>query len=405
MGQPSAETIRLIERLVAFDTTSRNSNLDLIDFVEAHLKAIGVESTLTFDGRSQKANLLATIGPHDRPGIVLSGHTDVVPVDGQNWDTDPFNVRESGGLLFGRGTCDMKSFIAVVLSRAEAIMRSGPKTPIHVALSYDEEVGCLGVPDLIADLTRKGLQALACIVGEPTEMQVAVAHKGKAEIRCTVHGREAHSSLVHKGANAIEASAELIRKLKQMARRVRQEGPFDPELEPSYTTMQTGTIAGGIATNIIPKLCQFEFEIRPLPGASAEPYIQEIEKFAADVVAPDLQSTSEDTGISWQTLSHFPALRTDRSHPVVALVSALGQTNRTCKLSFGTEAGLFSAAGIPTVVMGPGSIEQAHRPNEFISLEQVSACELFIDQLTERAAMDPRIGFPALLKVYDERGP
>jgi acetylornithine deacetylase len=393
MRSLSEESFGLLEKLVAFDTTSRRSNLEMVAFVEDHLKALGVRSELTYDDDGKKANRFATIGPEDEPGIVLSGHTDVVPVDGQNWVTDPFRAHCADGRVFGRGARDMKGFIAVVLANAGRIVARRPRTPIHLAFSYDEEVGCLGAPRLLERLARRQVRPLACIVGEPTGMRIGVDHKGKRDMRCCVRGHEAHSSLMHKGANAIEAAAGIIVQLQSIARRLRGEGALDRSFDPPYSTIQTGLVFGGIALNIVPNSCSFSFELRSLPATDPDAVIEEIRQFAASDVVPALREISTEAVVAWEELSSFPGLDIALDHPLVRASFEIARTNETAKLSFGTEAGLFSALGIPTVIVGPGEIEQAHKPNEFVALEQIARCETFIDRLVDRAGADPGVGF------------
>ena len=381
---PSADSLRMIERLIAFDTTSRNSNLELIRWIESYLAGHGIGSELFFDDTGAKANLFATIGPADRGGVMLSGHTDVVPIDGQEWSTDAFQVVEKDGRLYGRGTTDMKSFVAVVLAMVPRFVQAPLKTPIHLAFSFDEEVGCLGVRKMIAGLADRPVRPQSCIVGEPTEMQVIVGHKGKLSYRCHVRGFECHSSICHTGVNAIEAAAEVIAYLKNMARRFRDHGPHDGAFDPPYTTVHTGVIQGGTALNIVPKDCWFDFEFRYLPGTDPHALLAEVRKYAETVLLPEMRAVQADTGFTWTQQSEFPGLGTADDAPVADLARALSGSNRSGKVAFGTEAGLFEAAGIPTVVCGPGSIDQAHKPDEFIAIDQVAACEAFLVRLTER---------------------
>jgi acetylornithine deacetylase len=388
MNQPSAASRDMIERLISFDTTSRDSNLALIDFVRDHLARHGVASEQIPSEDGRKANLFATIGPTDRPGIVLSGHTDVVPVDGQPWDTDPFRPVERDGKLFGRGTCDMKSFVAICLALVPEMVKSRPRVPIHLALSYDEEVGCKGVRSMIDLLVKRGFRAQACIVGEPTQMRVVVGHKGKKSWKCIVHGHEAHSSLVHLGANAVEAAAEAVARLKSMARRFRANGPFDPMYDPPYTSVHTGTIHGGTQLNIVPLRCEFDFEFRYLPGDDPDALFQEIAAFAEREVLPEMRAVRHDARFEWQELSAIPGLSTREDDAVVEFAKALSGANTVSKVAFGTEAGLFQIAGIPTIVCGPGNIEQAHKPNEFIALDQVAQCEAMLRRMISRAAAE-----------------
>ena len=380
---PRPESIAMIERLVAFDTTSRNSNLELIEFIENYLKDLGVESELVYNPDKSKANLYATLGPDDRGGIALSGHTDVVPVDDQIWGSDPFKVVKWNGQLYGRGTADMKSFIAVCLALAPEFLKGSIKIPLHFAFSYDEEVGCLGVRSLIDRLSSREVKPDACIIGEPTLMKVVRAHKGKLSYCCQVSGLESHSGMTQLGVNAVEAAAEVIAHLKSMARRFRDNGPHDPELSPPYTTVHTGVVHGGTQLNIVPKSCQFEFEFRHLPQDNPVALLKEIQDFAAALL-PEMHAVSQRTGFHWVRLSHIPGLDTREDSEVVQLAKSLTGANSTGKVSFGTEAGLFEAGGMPAVVCGPGSIEQAHKPDEFIALEQVAQCERFVLRLFER---------------------
>jgi acetylornithine deacetylase len=391
MTQPSAASRAMIERLIAFDTTSRDSNLALIDFVRDYLSRHGIASEIVPSEDGRKANLFATIGGTsggggDRPGVILSGHTDVVPVDGQPWDTEPFKVVERDGLIYGRGASDMKSFVAVCLALVPDMVAARPRQPIHLAFSYDEEVGCLGVRRLIDVLVKRGLKAQACIVGEPTEMRVVVGHKNKKSWRCTVHGHESHSALTHLGVNAVEAAAETVAKLKSMARRFRDHGPYDRTYEPPYTSVHTGVIRGGTALNIIPLRCEFDFEFRHLPGDDPDALFAEIKAFAEQQLLPEMRATQPKTGFEWRQLSHIPGLNTSEDDAVVSFGKALTGANATGKVPYGTEAGLFQLAGLPTIVCGPGSIEQAHKPNEFIALDQVAQCEAMLRRLIQRMA-------------------
>jgi acetylornithine deacetylase len=376
----------MIDRLIAFDTTSRLSNLALIDFVRGYLEDLGVESELVYDAERRKANLYATVGPRDIGGIMLSGHTDVVPVDGQEWHSEPFTATEKEGRLFGRGTADMKSFLAIVLALLPEFTERRLKTPIHLALSYDEEIGCIGVRGLIAELAQRPVKPRLCIVGEPSEMRPIVAHKGKRSWRCRVHGFECHSSLAHAGVNAVEAAAELVARLKEMARRFRDHGPYDAEFSPPYTTIHTGTIQGGTALNIVPKECSFEFETRHLPGDDPQAIFAELRRFAEETLLPEMRAVRPETGIAFEEMSAFPGLSTASDAEATQLALALSGANSTGKVSFGTEAGLFQEAGIPTVICGPGSIEQAHKPDEFIALDQIQHCEAFLRRLLDRVS-------------------
>jgi acetylornithine deacetylase len=375
----------MIRKLVAFDTTSRNSNLELIDFVRNHLDGCGIETILVPDDTGKKANLYGTIGPDDRPGIALSGHTDVVPIDGQDWSSDPWALTERDGRLYGRGSCDMKGFLGCVLAAAPHFRRTRLETPIHLLFSFDEEVGCLGVRRALKVIQDLPIRPKGCIIGEPTSMQVAIAHKGKKSMRAHVHGKECHSSLAPQGVNAVEYAAEAIAYLKRMARRFAAEGPFDPDYDVPHTTVHTGVIHGGTALNIVPKDCHFDFEFRYIAGVDPEALFGELKRFAETELLPAMRKIAPDTGISWEDLSSFPGLEIPEEADLVVLAKSLAGANAVQKVAFGTEAGLFQQAGMPTIICGPGSIDQAHKPNEFVSLEQLALCEAFLGRLLKRA--------------------
>jgi len=376
----------MIDLLIGFDTTSRNSNLDLIHDVRDYLGGLGVESHLTFDDDKRKANLYATLGPTDRGGIALSGHTDVVPIDGQEWSSDPWTVVERDGRLHGRGTCDMKGFIAIALAHAPRFLERDIQTPIHLCLSYDEETGCMGVPKLIAWLNQQAVKPRVCIVGEPTDMKVIVGHKGKMSCRARVRGLECHSSLTPHGVNAIQAAAKVVTKIAEMAARKAEEGPFDEDYDVPYSTLHCGTIQGGSAANIVPLECSFEFEMRCLPADDAEALFAEIKAYARDEIEPAMKAIAPESGFNWEETTFHPGLDMALDSEVVALAKALTGANDTGKVAFGTEASLFDQGGIPTVVCGPGSIDQAHKPDEYVSLEQLALCERFMTRLLDRVS-------------------
>ena len=374
----------MLRRLVGFDTTSRYSNLELIDWLRDYLAGLGVTSETVFSEDGAKANLYATIGPDDRPGVLLSGHTDVVPIDGQDWRTDPFDLTEADGRLYGRGTCDMKGFVAVVLALAPEFQRRALKTPVHFAFSYDEEVGCVGVRRLIEAVQAMAVRPAACIVGEPTEMKVVRAHKGKRSFRCAVRGLECHSSLAHSGVNAVHYAAEIVALMHRLARGRKADGPFDDGYMPPYTTIHTGIIRGGTALNIVPKDCAFEFEWRYLPSDDAEALYAEVRRFAEVELVPEMQAIDPTAGIRFTEISEIPGFETPEDADIVTLAKTLAQVNDAGKVSFGTEAGLFNQAEIPTVICGPGSVEQAHKPDEFVALDQLAQCEAFLGRLIDR---------------------
>lgn len=381
-SQPSAELLTMIERLIAFPTVSRDSNLGLIEWTRDYLIDLGADCRLTFDSSRKKANLFATLGGGSRPGLVLSGHTDVVPVDGQDWATDPFKATIADGKLYGRGSADMKSYIAAALVNAPKFLALNADAPLHLALSYDEEVGCIGVRGLIKDLQDIGLKTAGCIVGEPTLMQPIIAHKGTHRFRCCVTGREAHSSYTTHGVNAIDYAARIVVYIRQMADRLAQLETRDHAFTVPFTTMQTGLIRGGIAVNIVPKTCEFVFEARTLPGASEQKLFQEVQDYAATLL-PEMQRVEPNARIEFEMLNTAPGMNMQESDEIVKLAEALSRNKPNGAVSYGTEGGLFQKAGIPTVICGPGDIDQAHRPNEFVSLEQLAQCEAFMQRLLE----------------------
>jgi acetylornithine deacetylase len=378
------ETLALIERLISFDTTSRGSNLGLIEWARDYLKNLGIASRLTYDAAGNKANLFATVEKGDKPGIVLSGHTDVVPVDGQNWSSDPFKATLRGDRLYGRGACDMKSYLAVVLGMAPRFAAANLKAPIHFALSYDEEVGCVGARGLLEDLARNNIRPAGAVIGEPTSMQPVIAHKGKRSYQCCVRGKEAHSALTPQGVNAIEYAARIIGYIRHMAERMRDCEPRDYGFDVPFTTLQTGVISGGTAGNIVPRECVFHFEFRYLPGADPDALEREIKDYAEQVILPEMQRTDPGTAISFETKAEIPGLNTTEEEEVTRLAQALSRNKSASKVAYATEGGLFQQAGIPAIICGPGSIAQAHKPDEYVTLEQVALCESFMDRLLEQ---------------------
>lgn len=377
-------TRQWLEKLVAFDTTSRNSNLELINTVKDYLDSFGLHSWLTMNPEGNKANLFATLPASNgetQGGIVLSGHTDVVPVDGQNWHSHPFQIVEKDGLLYGRGTCDMKGFIASSLALLPEWIKQQRNKPIHFALSYDEEVGCAGAPVMIDELKKRGQHVDGCVVGEPTSMRVVVAHKGINLFTCKVHGKSAHSSLTPRGCNAIEHAARLICHIRDLADYYRQQGPFDDKYDVPFTTMTTNLIEGGIAVNTIPETCTFKYEFRNLPGIPVEEIQSNVERYVQEELLPRMQKEFPEAKVEITANSRAPGLEASEKAAITALVRALTRDNEVRKVAYGTEAGLFEQIGIPTIVCGPGNIEQAHKPNEFISLEQLDECDSFLRKL------------------------
>ncbi len=381
----SLRSLSLLRTLVGFQTVSRESNLPLIEYVRDYLQRMGVESRLVFHEEGRKANLFATLGPADRPGIVLSGHTDVVPVDGQEWSCDPFTLSRRGSRFLGRGVADMKGFLAVALASAPRFLERDLQIPIHFALSCDEEVGCVGVRPLIRELAAMPVKPAMCFVGEPTSMNVVVAHKGKKYLRVHVHGFECHSSVSPRGVNAVEYAAEAIAHIRSIGRELAARGPFDQGYDVPHTTAHVGVVNGGTALNIVPKDCRFDFEFRHLPEDDPEMLVNRIKAFVAERLEPEMRAVRPETGFEWQEMSAFPGMDTPESTDVVRLAKALTGSVTVGKVAYGTEAGMFSAwAGIPTVICGPGDIDQAHKPDEYIEIDQLAACEAFMNRLADR---------------------
>jgi acetylornithine deacetylase len=385
---PLYSPVEMIETLVAFDTTSRESNLEMIHFVEDYLRGHGIESTLVFNDDESKANLVATIGPAaSRGGIVLSGHSDVVPVDGQTWSTEPFRVVERDGRLYGRGTCDMKGFLAVALALVPEFKERALRSPVHLVLTYDEETDCSGAARLMQALPETGLAPRAVIIGEPTEMRIINAHKGQCTLETVIVGREAHSSATHLGVNAIDVAAQLIAFLAALSKEMESlPSPLDG-MTPPFSTINVGTIKGGQQFNIVPAACRFEWEIRAVPGHDAEEIIARFEAHAADLLAGmhgKFPGAAIDTTV---TCANAPFVPEDDS-PAETLVKSLVGTNEAGAIAFGTEAPCYQQAGLSVVVFGPGSIDQAHKPDEYIALDQVDACVAFMRRLMERLEVE-----------------
>ncbi|WP_248768227.1 acetylornithine deacetylase [Pseudomonas sp. MWU12-2345] len=373
----------LLAALIAFDTTSRESNLHLIEFVRDYLARLDVPCQLIFNEARSKANLFATLGPDDRPGIVLSGHTDVVPVDAQPWTVAPFELSEKDGKLYGRGTADMKGYIACVLAAVPQLLAAPLRMPVHIALSYDEEVGCLGVRSLLAELEQRPHKPLLCIIGEPTELKPVLGHKGKLAMRCDVHGAACHSAYAPQGVNAIEYAAELIGELGRIGSQLRAPHLHDPRFDPPFSTVQTGVISGGKALNIVPADCRFDFEVRALPNLDPREVAQQLEQYAEQQVLPKMRAVNEASNIRFSELSAYPGLATDPQSEAARLIAQFCGSSEFSTVAFGTEGGLFDAIGIPTVVCGPGSMDQGHKPDEFVSLEQLQGCDAMLQRLIQ----------------------
>lgn len=380
MREPSASALEWAQRLVRLDSVSRNSNLPLIECIADHLRTLGVPLRLTCDAERRKANLFATIGQGKPGGVILSGHTDTVPWDGQTWTREPLGAQVHDGRLFGRGSADMKGFIGLVVAQTERYLAADAPHAIHYAFSFDEEVGCFGVPHLIADLREAGVAPALCLIGEPTGMVPATAHKGVYRWRCCVKGKPAHSSLVPQSVNAIEAAARLIARIAAMGDAFRDRGPYREGFDVPYTTACVGVVQGGIADNVVPEDCAFHYEFRNLPGHDAFALQAEV-RAAAAALEPPMKAVDPGTGFSFETICEVPDFLAREDEPALRLAQRLtGQTDTTL-VAFGTEAGLFHRAGISTVVCGPGHVAQAHQPDEFVSLEQLARCEAMLRAL------------------------
>ncbi|HDS0917762.1 TPA: acetylornithine deacetylase [Pseudomonas putida] len=379
----------LLARLVGFATVSRDSNLELIGFIRDYLAELGVESELFHNSERTKANLFATIGPQGLGGVVLSGHTDVVPVAGQAWTVEPFALSERGGRLYGRGTADMKGFIASVLAAVPAFLAQPLHMPVHLAFSYDEEVGCLGVRSMLAALEQRPHKPRLCLIGEPTELKPVLGHKGKLAMRCQVQGAACHSAYAPYGVNAIEYAAKLIGKLGDIGDALALPAHHDARFDPPFSTVQTGVIKGGRALNIVPAECEFDFEVRALPGFEAQAVADQLQTYAEAELLPRMRKVNAASDIRLQPLSAYPGLATSADSEAARLVALLSGTDEFGTVAFGTEGGLFDQAGIPTVVCGPGSMEQGHKPDEFVSVEQLRGCDAMLLRLVDYLRQAP----------------
>lgn len=374
----------ILERLIAFPTVSVNPNRDLIDYCAELLNDIGADVTIIEDQTGTKANLYATVGPRDRPGVLLSGHTDVVPIDGQDWTVPAFELTEKDGKLFGRGAADMKGFVASALSAAIEASSRDLETPLHLALSYDEEIGCVGVHSMIDMLAAAPFRPLFCIVGEPTSLSVATGHKGKTGCIATCKGREGHSALAPFALNAIYLANDLVAAIRRLQTDVIETGGHDDGYDVPYTTLHVGVIQGGAALNIVPNLCTFKFEIRNIVQDDPEHILDRIRAAAADIVAK-AQGDFPEASIDIEVFNRYPSLGTPEDAEVVSFVKSLSGSNGTMKVAFGTEGGLFDQKlGVPTVICGPGSMMQGHKPDEFVSVEQLEKCDAMLAKLVDR---------------------
>jgi acetylornithine deacetylase len=383
------KSLDILERLIAFPTVSSDTNLELIEFVRATLADHGIDSELVHDETGRKANLFATVGPRHMSGVVLSGHTDVVPVEGQTWSMPPFCLTEKDGCLYGRGAADMKGFVAASLAAALRAADMDLAVPLHLALSYDEELGCLGVHGLLKSLAARDIRPRLCLVGEPTSMQVATGHKGKAEARVVCTGREAHSSLAPLAQNAIHLGCEFVSALRAEQARLVREGARDEAYDVVYSTLHVGVMRGGVSVNIVPNRCELEIELRHLPGDDISPIFDNLRREARRIEAA-ARRIAPEAAVELRLTHGYPGLDTPVDCAAVRLIQALTGNNSTTKVAFGTEGGLFEQyLGVPTVVCGPGSIVQAHKPDEFVTIDQMQRCDAMLDRLLNRLCAAP----------------
>lgn len=371
----------ILADLIAFDTTSRESNLALIDYVRAYLAGLGVDSQLLFNAERTKANLHARLGPSGPGGVMLSGHSDVVPVDGQPWSVPPFQLTERDGRLYGRGSADMKGFLACVLASLPRFLEAPLRLPLHIAISYDEEVGCLGVRSLVEQLRASPERPAICLIGEPTDMRPVLGHKGKLAMRCEVHGAACHSAYAPKGVNAIEYAAKLIGHLGELGSQLAAPERHDPRFDPPYSTVQTGVISGGRALNIVPAECRFDFEVRALPADDPQQVANDLQAYAERDLLPRMRAISPASDIRFSPLSSYPGLLTEPGSEAAKLLALLTGSDDFSTVAFGTEGGLFDEAGIATVICGPGSMDQGHKADEFVRVEQLEACDALLRRL------------------------
>ena len=381
MAGATYTAVEMVRKLVAFDTTSFRSNLDLISFCAEYLADLGIEAALVHNPEGTKANLIATIGPPVAGGVVLSGHTDVVPVAGQDWASDAFQVEERDGRLYGRGTADMKSFLAIALALVPEFLERDLKVPIHLAFSYDEEVGCFGAVHLLEHLTAHLPAPLAVLIGEPTDMKVVNAHRGVAVYRTQVTGRPGHASATHKGVSAVAYGAECVAFLGRLAEQMRDRAAPDEEFDPPYTTINVGHIEGGSAVNVIAPVCAFDWESRALPGGDDGEAARRLTEFVDDEILPRMRAIAPEADIVTEEIVSVPSFQPEPGSPAEALLLMLTGQNRARSVQFATEAGLFQEAGIAAVICGPGHPDQAHRANEYVTLADIEACEALLGKL------------------------
>ncbi|OON38021.1 acetylornithine deacetylase (ArgE) [Izhakiella australiensis] len=371
----------ILATLLAFDTTSRESNLALIDYLDSYLQDLGISTRRFYDAEGKKANLYAHSGPARSGGVMLSGHTDVVPVDGQQWTVAPFQLTHKNGRYYGRGSADMKGFIACVLASMPEFLARPLNQPLHLAFSYDEEVGCLGVRSLVDHLKTSAFKPSLCIIGEPTEMRPVYGHKGKLAMRCDIHGHACHSAYAPQGVNAIEYAARVISKLGALGERLAETQ--DPRFDPPYSTLQVGVINGGTALNIVPEHCQFDFEIRHLPDVELDTTLAELTQYVDHELLSAMRTKAAHSDIRFRQLSQYPGLLTDPQSEFAGWLAQWSENDAFSTVAFGTEGGLFDQAGVATLICGPGSMEQGHKADEYVSAEQIQRCMAMLNKLAQ----------------------
>lgn len=381
------KTLEILEKLVSFDTTSYRSNLEFIEFVSSYLSGYGISCQLIFNEEKSKANLLATIGPATSPGVLLSGHTDVVPVDGQCWTSDPFSLRIADGKAYGRGTCDMKGFIACVLAAVPEIKKARLHRPIHLALSYDEEIGCAGVGHLIDHISSSGIQIYACIIGEPSSLKPVTAHTGKCVYKCSFTGAAMHSSLAPEGVSAISHAADVIHAINAIAITSKTRSVKDTRFKYPHPTINIGRIEGGKAVNIVSEFCEFDVECRFPPGGNADFFEKALYDLVDNEANRKMAGGHPKASARCEKIVSYPAYQGDFGSPATRLVRKITGANTDIAVNYGTEAGLFQTNGYSSVVCGPGDISQAHQPDEFIELSQLEKCDRFLSDLVKELSV------------------
>ncbi len=376
-------SVTILTDLIGFPTVSADSNLDLIGYAGEILEGLGARTELTYDADGNKANLFATLGPETDGGFILSGHTDVVPVEGQPWTVDPFRASIGNGNVYGRGSCDMKAFIACALAMAPKFREAALVRPVHFAFSFDEEVGCLGAPLMLEQLSRRGIRPSVCIIGEPTGMGVIEGHKGCYEYHTVFTGLEGHCSVPDRGVNAVEYAVRFISRLMEVAEELKTRAPAGSPFDPPWSTIQTGRIAGGIARNVIARHCEVDWEMRPVNRDDARYALERINRYASEELLPRMRRVCPDADLVTHVVGEVGGLEPVSESEAIRIAREL-TGNDTTVVSFGTEAGLFQEMGISTVVCGPGSINQAHKPDEFVSFDQLERCLDMLDGLVPR---------------------